>query len=145
MDLEKINYAEDTGTQAIQKLDRNQRKIADEPNNLQEQINVLSNVSYNVDALNWWRVAWGDNASQIVRCIKTGNITHVQALMAAGKVNLDMPILEIQDKVINDLWVYAIAEDGSVGKFYLGFDGVLRVNTAVQDKIYNFNFFVYTK
>lgn len=46
--IENINYASDSGTEAIEKLDRNQRKIKDHLDSInvdemQQQINIFSN------------------------------------------------------------------------------------------------------
>ena len=45
--IENINYASDSGTEAIEKLDRNQRKIKDHLDSInvdemQQQINILN-------------------------------------------------------------------------------------------------------
>ena len=100
-------------------------------NEQQEQINVL-NKKFSVgqvDALNGWVKAWTTDAVGAFRYEINGGTIHVKALLGSGTVTSDT-IITILPKGAKDEWIYGMREDGLTSKFYLDWDGNLKVNSV---------------
>lgn len=93
-----------------------------------------------VSSQNQWYGAWSTNSTNIFACEKNGSTTHVYGLLVAGISTTDTIVAQFPSIGV-DMWIYVLCEDGSVGSFYLGWDGKLYAKYNVkQGKNYCFNF-----
>ena len=111
MDLEKINYAEDTGTEALKKLDRNQRKLADEPSNLQQQINVCMYIEHlpeGTDVIHYsYTLAFGIK--------KTFRVTNA-VNCPTGVIDADYTVYKLED---TNIWWSIVCKDIRSNNIYI--------------------------
>ncbi|NFF80443.1 hypothetical protein FC764_04125 [Clostridium botulinum] len=106
---------------------------------LTDWMEVATSEKFEISTKNQWYGAWTTNSKNVIWCEKNGYTTHVEATLGAGVVNDNTVVVEFPN-VAKDMWIYALAEDGSMGSFYLGYDGKLYVKNVIGNKVYKFDF-----
>ncbi len=95
---------------------------------------------FEVSTQNQWYIAWSTTSEKVFTCEKNGSTTHVYAILVAGISTSETVIAQFPNSE-KDKWIFALCEDGSMGRFYFGWDGKLYVKYDVkQGKNYYFDF-----